>query len=118
MASRVKLLNAAAPGTTGLAFKIGTGKQPYSIRVRGGFTFGTGTSTSGVSIETSPDGGTSWDRAFGTIGGENETETLTIELVDLHDKTNAYISYYVQHIRAIFGSLATGTATVYLEMAR
>lgn len=119
MPSRVKLLNTAAAGTTGSTFKIGMGQPPYSIRVIGGFMNGAGaTGTNGVNIETSPDGGTNWNRSIGIIGGENETETQTGEMVDLHDKANCIIQYYCQHIRAQTGANIVGTATVYVEMGR
>ena len=119
MPSRVKLLDGAAAGTTGAAFKIGMGAPPYSIRVIGGFSNGAGAAgTNGINIETSPDDGTTWNRAIGQVGGENETETVLGELVDLHDKANAFIQYYCKHIRAVLGANAVGTATVYLEMPR
>ena len=119
MPSRVKLLNVAAAGATGTTFKIGIGQPPYSIRVIGGFTNGTGAvGTNGVNIETSPDNGTNFNRAIGIVGGENETETQTGEMVDLHDKANCVIQYYCKHIRAKTGSGMIGTATVYVEMGR
>lgn len=126
MPSRTKLLNAAAPGATGASFRIGQGQPPYVIRVIGGYTNGAGAAgTNGVSIETSPDKNdqmsdavANWNRAIGTVGGENETEVQTGELVDLHDKANAFIPYYCKFIRAKLGANAVGTATVFIEMAR
>jgi len=127
MPSRVKLLNAAAPGTTGTPFRIGTGAPPYSIRVVGSFTNGSGgVGTNGVNIETSPDpigtpdASATWDRAIGILGGQNisRTETTTAELVDMLQNDNAVIQYYCQRIRAKLGANAIGTATVYVEMPR
>src|SRR6267142_1901674 len=108
MPSRVKLLNAAAPGTTGTPFRIGTGAPPYSIRVVGGFTNGAGAvGTNGVNIETSPDpistpdASANWNRAIGIVGGESPgfTETQPGEFVDLPDKANCVLQYYCQRIR-------------------
>ena len=133
MPSRVKLLSAATPGTTGSPFRMGMGQPPYSIRTIGGYTNGAGTAgTNGVSIETSPDftpanpaaptaaeiAAATWDRAIGIVGGQNETETQTGEFVDLHADANCVMQYYARWFRAKFGSSATGTATVYLEMPR
>jgi len=108
------------------------GAPPYSIRVTGGFTNGAGpVGTNGVDIETSPNlspvlpvptaaeiAAANWDRAIGIVGGENEVETQTGELVDLHDRANCVIQYYCKWVRAKLGSGAVGTATVYIEMPR
>jgi hypothetical protein len=120
MPSRVKLLNAAAPGTTGTRFRIGMGQPPYVIRVHGGFALGGSGNPGdkGVNIETSPDGGTTWAREVGFRGGENETETENGEAVDLSDKAIFIINHYAKHIRGVFGANATGAATVFLEMNR
>ena len=132
MPSRVKLLNAAAPGTTGTPFKIGMGQPPYSIRVIGGFTNGAGSAgTNGVSIESSPNlspadpfptaaeiAAAAWNREIGIIGGENETETQTGEAIDLHDKAIVIIQHYTQWIRAKTGANMVGAATVYFEDIR
>lgn len=118
MASRVKLLNAATPGTVGPTIHIGVGMPPYTIEVQGGFTAGAG---AGVNIEISADG-TNFHRAMGKIGGENTTEAEVAELVDLADKTIASIDYYVKYIRALAGGgmvIVPGVgATVYLQMPR
>lgn len=121
MPSRVKLLNAQAAGVTGPTIKIGMGQPSYVIRVQGGFTLGGGAAgTQGVNIETSPDDGVTWVRDVGMVGGENVTETSTevAELVDLPDKTVAYIEHYAKHIRARTGSGMVGSATVWMEMER
>ena len=132
MPSRVKLLNGVAGGTTGTPFKIGMGQPPYTIRVWGGFTNGGGTAgTNGVNIQTSPNlspagpfptaaeiAAAQWDITIAEIGGENETETQTGELKDLHDKANCMIKYYCKWIRAVAGANLVGTAFVTFENGR
>lgn len=116
MASKVKLLSAAAASTTGTAFKIGTGQQPYTILIRGGFGLGGGVAgTKGVHIETSDDN-TNWFRDIGVMGGVNLTEATTGELTDLPDQTIAIIQHHASWIRAVTGSGMTGAATVEVEM--
>lgn len=118
MPNRVKLLNAQGAGVTGAAYKIGTGIFPYTIRIRGGITLGGGAAgTKGISVETSEDN-VNWARDFGHIGGENFTEVEIGELIDLPDKTIAYISHNALWIRALTGSSMVGLATVELSMSR
>jgi hypothetical protein len=120
MPSRVKLLNAAAAGFTGTVFKSGMSGLPYSIYTQGGYGLGGGAAgTQGVNIEVSHDN-VQWERGIGVVGGENYTEaTSTVqELVDLPDKTVAYIQQHHTYIRAKTGSGLTGSATCYFEAAR
>lgn len=132
MPSRVKLLNAAAPGTTGTPFKVGMGQPPYTIRTQGGYTNGSSTAgTNGVNIETSEDlvpaqpfptaaeiAAATWARVMGIVGGPNETEQTTLETVDLHNLDTVVLQFYTRWVRAIAGSNMTGSATVYFEMGR
>lgn len=110
MPSRVKLLNAAGGGVTGTAFKIGMGAQPYSIRV-------VGASSNGVTIESSPDDGTTWQTEVGLFGGAGSDTALTQSLTGMVDGDIGIIQHYVKDIRAKTG-VSTNPATVYLEMGR
>lgn len=120
MPSRVKLLNAAAPGTTGTTFKNGMGQPPYTLYTRGGYSLGGGsTGANGINIEVSDDD-SNWMRGIGIVGGENYTEAATTiqELVDIPDKSVIMIQQYHKYIRAVSGASMTGAATVVLEHPR
>lgn len=121
MPGKVKLLNLAGPGATGLAYKIGTGNPPITIRTSGGYGNGSGSAgTNGVVIEGSSDQGVvePWMTLMGVVGGA-ATDATTANLTDLPNLTVASMPYYPStYIRARTGANMTGVATVFMEFPR